>query len=1047
MANNQPPETEFVDIKLIECNRQFSTESLDQTNEENAVFTCKTGEIKVNIGDKISVADAFISEVGGGADVIQFEGIKCKEKVSLTKTIITPIGDDVLYSPFGKEGIDVSETNDDYESSDNETNIQINYYKVANGENHIMLPNSFVYSGGMLTDPTTDYSLWYSNKSDSVGCWTWGTTPADYSMTTYPTIWSICGDDVGCTSYQDKQGVNHRKIYPKIKNDRYMIFIRKGEAYFTNTNTKLLSDSHYNEPSFNRYVRYNDVVNLKLSKGFSAPVNIATDLTNQLTEIKTREEIKGIINPSAFGNNGNGRIAGFSTKMNSECCKPFYCATTTNFNDTDRQIWVDDDDEDPAKTTAEKGSAWKYDNNYLHVGFKRPQLREALENGYRKDFWGTGIGWDADGLFVEKDDPTNTGIMGLHIFYTDGDLDRNGNLNTYFTWNKDNLILIKQFFDAQRMYPELWDYKYNEVINTFIDSTDAPQSTARDWLLKYIDGKPDDTRFLHINQSGTWRQGYDNQQLGSDNYENKVFSDCVPSVADRNNCSAPFWVDYTKETEDIFIDEVESDKLSYGFAIKHLAPNGKYYIAFSINGKANGTNPKLVNPQYTIQSPIVIDKTGFGIDPHFTAYGTSALMLFNGLLHNDRATLNVQPPAQPTTEQEKSTQLNWYVDKNVYDLGKIPFAVDMMKYLCWVNLGANQPLINFDEKESRFSISQLHYPEYIGNTYNAGDGTDEHPVAPEPMNMVYKLNKRMNQFTFTPDLMPMTTEWVSYNQAKIIGDTTAEQKTFTKQFFDMINPFMEQYVPFDAHSGISVKNWGYNLETTQTKNNEWKKGLWFILGFNQKDLVSTNPQDTDNSLNIRYTNNQSINNNPNPTTNAVINIQDNPQMVMNLWGSNIMSPCLPVGSRPALSREPFMDSGNETMTHLFEPSVNIVQTSSEIIATNYPRKMRNAFYTIRSNIIDQLNYIGGATSGNPLNIVSVVSKQNPEGDFYFGGQSQLEYTCTKPFTISEITTSIHKPDQTLADVDDGSVVIYKIQKKLMATTDLISQVMNNNKKK
>ena len=120
MANNQPPETEFVDIKLIECNRQFSTESLDQTNEENAVFTCKTGEIKVNIGDKISVADAFISEVGGGADVIQFEGIKCKEKVSLTKTIITPIGDDVLYSPFGKEGIDVSETNDDYESSDNE---------------------------------------------------------------------------------------------------------------------------------------------------------------------------------------------------------------------------------------------------------------------------------------------------------------------------------------------------------------------------------------------------------------------------------------------------------------------------------------------------------------------------------------------------------------------------------------------------------------------------------------------------------------------------------------------------------------------------------------------------------------------------------------------------------------------------------------------------------------------------------------------------------------------------------------------------------------
>ena len=87
------------------------------------------------------------------------------------------------------------------------------------------------------------------------------------------------------------------------------------------------------------------------------------------------------------------------------------------------------------------------------------------------------------------------------------------------------------------------------------------------------------------------------------------------------------------------------------------------------------------------------------------------------------------------------------------------------------------------------------------------------------------------------------------------------------------------------------------------------------------------------------------------------------------------------------------------------------------------------------------------SKGNPLPVINIVNKINGDGDFYFQEQSNVEFTATRDYTITEIRTSIHDPDQTLSRVDDNSAVIYKIQRINNANMNVLQDIMGNNKKK
>ena len=67
---------QYSDLRILDCNRQHSVQSLSGNNNNPALFTNELGEgVKLDVGDEVSVQGAFISEVGAGADTIELKGV------------------------------------------------------------------------------------------------------------------------------------------------------------------------------------------------------------------------------------------------------------------------------------------------------------------------------------------------------------------------------------------------------------------------------------------------------------------------------------------------------------------------------------------------------------------------------------------------------------------------------------------------------------------------------------------------------------------------------------------------------------------------------------------------------------------------------------------------------------------------------------------------------------------------------------------------------------------------------------------------------------
>ena len=118
-------------------------------------------------------------------------------------------------------------------------------------------------------------------------------------------------------------------------------------------------------------------------------------------------------------------------------------------------------------------------------------------------------------------------------------------------------------------------------------------------------------------------------------------------------------------------------------------------------------------------------------------------------------------------------------------------------------------------------------------------------------------------------------------------------------------------------------------------------------------------------------------------------------------------------------------------------------TSTRIIAQNLPVKQTSSYWTIRSSLIDNSMYL--STQGlNP--VIAVVDKSYSGSDYYFLNEYSVDFTVTKPITLTSITTSIHLPDGSLARMDGGSSVIYKIVKINNAPLSILNDFVKPSKK-
>ena len=87
--------SEYVDTKLINCNRLASVESRTGNDSNPAVFTNPLNEtIRLDVGDKISVERAFVSEIGAGnPQTIEYKGLATGNNPVATYT-------DIVYGDY-----------------------------------------------------------------------------------------------------------------------------------------------------------------------------------------------------------------------------------------------------------------------------------------------------------------------------------------------------------------------------------------------------------------------------------------------------------------------------------------------------------------------------------------------------------------------------------------------------------------------------------------------------------------------------------------------------------------------------------------------------------------------------------------------------------------------------------------------------------------------------------------------------------------------------------------------------------------------------------
>jgi len=128
------------------------------------------------------------------------------------------------------------------------------------------------------------------------------------------------------------------------------------------------------------------------------------------------------------------------------------------------------------------------------------------------------------------------------------------------------------------------------------------------------------------------------------------------------------------------------------------------------------------------------------------------------------------------------------------------------------------------------------------------------------------------------------------------------------------------------------------------------------------------------------------------------------------------------------------------------PNINVKTTSIELRAENFPTSMIKGYYTIRSDIVPQSVFVGGKSNITNMPIVGIVDKMNPQSDYYFGSESNIEFTIGKPMKLSSITVSIHDPDGSYANVNNSSSVLFKIQRQMNVSFNVIGDILQNTKK-
>ena len=899
---------QFSDTTIIEANRIFSEEYLGGNSTQKALFTNKTAPIELKAGDEISLHSGYISEVGAGGDVMEFTGKKRELnrkqiEYSLSSTSNTDSFPD-KYLPYGVERRDCSNVSASYVVTDNKASVQINYYTNLNGDCHILLPRRFDKQYAQNEGVSASYELnWTSYDSYAMG-----------ETRTQPNIEHQLSADWHNFHADDTLKIIRRRRL--VDNSRMKIYSKTKQAYAATINTSdvpgTYGTGHYANPLLYDFIPYREIVDFELPVGYDAPSNIANSITNQMTKTNSITPIN-----ASVGSGANAFFKQISTKLESATYKAFYCANESTFSATTSSFYNDG-------ATTWDDNTMNYLSCYNYIGVKRS---EFFDKGRALGMqFGAGNTITASQIAI-GDRATADIVLSLDW---EG-VNSNGVLY---------LDALKDFFEAEALYPEFWDYDYNTNVTI------------------------DNSRFLHINSAISASED-GSSMLGQDN---------IRATEDGTSC--PIFCYFDKSRADTYSDGIDDDHLCYGFAKQVF---GQIALTTSKIGGIPTTQTNIFNSagKINVSTPI-------GYDKHSSAYGNSHCILYSGTLR-------------------EAAQSKWgFRDTDAND--QLVYTNELLKF---TYLGAQAPLLNFDTVASRFTMSYLHSPERVGSQFDAG--LDGNPVATDANTECYKLNKTPSHWTYTPDLKPYT--FVN----KELG-----QSVFPHNFN------FGRFRITDSQTGIFIESFGEGID-----ERKYFETFWFKLGFSFNQFY-TPTKDLRNS----QTRIDSITD-PNMTlitTNADILSGDSQSFNVNIFSNEMFT-----------AQCPFVQNAAANAVDLTVPSITTAATSAIITADNLPTKTKRPYFIVRSSLLGQPTFQGGADSGQLYPVIAIVNKINGYSDFFSLEQNQILYTITKDMTITSITTSIHDPDQTLAEVDDNTSVIYKVRRN-RNQPNLIENILSSQKK-
>ncbi len=964
---------------LLDANR-LSSEEYSASNlaeSDTAIFTNKVSNgITIDIGDQVSIQSAHIAQRGAGGSVIQMDG-----EVLGEKTITTTETTNSSYIGFDKSTDEqgYSPTGFAYETSSNESQ------EVKMKDNQA----SIVISYYKTTNGENNIPLPRNYGSASMGNAAIGGDPGKVATTTNASFWTnkdsyakglntyyVSSSHVFSPDYHDQDALAidgaNCKVR-KLKQDNSKYTIfKRSEIVYRQSELSSASNASYLQPVNTKPDPALGEYNRVLQK---VDINIPAGYNSpsSIASDITNELTKTEPTIKIISDN-------LTSVVNSTIYKAFPCANYYMFSASGNEdffnasILVAGSPENVGTNACNTANAVNYLTNYSHIGFKRPDLVESGREGFS---------YHGNKLTANI---TRSG-SGTAILYTN------------FSWNDATMINLKRFFDSQRLYPELLDHATdasNDLSNYASVYPDATSASLNASFRK-------EARFLHLGLSGSGSSATGTDALGSDMYNNIHITTTSqpPRASASDNSSIPIFFYFNENSSHLTTEQTTGDRndnLAYGFARKYT-DGGFNYIAL-ITEPIGGIPVEYFGEQ--TGSVIGID-TKIGYDFHFNGYGNAAIMLSSGF-----------HPLQ-------------YYGQIEYTQGQ-----DIRQ----VYLGADNALLNFDNIQSRFELSNLHAPEKVGNFYTSGDPNPSADVfAPPPSSQAsvdcFKINKQLKYDSWSPAMHP-------YSEIDLSGSATdGTQKTFIPMNINMIKGLI-----YDAHGGITIEDMGIDEKF-------WERSIWGLLGFEYGQFNASGNIDNIKNINNRFTNEGS--NSSGITTNADVTSLDAQQFHSNPYGTNMFNSML--GSNVNFYNNPQIINGSgqgdlwpDDPDHSVSPAIVITANSNKIIANQLPRKILKGYFLINSDILDTANYYQLC---NPLQTMAVVGKYNAVNDFISYDGDGAVFTATRKKTITSIKTQILDPEGGTANVGDNSGVIYRIDKVI--NTDLkfaetLMEQMNSKKK-